>query len=79
VFLAHNPALVACVIHFSTWHIRGELLPPSAQVRDDQPCTSNYGGGGVDKGCLGISLFYSEACRLHSEMVKFERSIGIEN
>jgi hypothetical protein len=29
----------ARVLHYSTWRIRGEPLPPSAQVRGDQPCT----------------------------------------
>jgi hypothetical protein len=66
-------------IHSSTWRIWGEPLPPPVQVRSDQPCARNGGGCGVDKGWLGISLFCGEDCRLHREMVKFERSIGIEN
>jgi hypothetical protein len=66
-------------LHYSTWRIWGEPLPPSAQVRGDQPCAGNGGGFGVEKGWLRISLFCSEDCRLHCEMVKFAQSIGIGN
>jgi hypothetical protein len=38
-------------LHYSTWCIWGEPLPPPAQVRGDQPCAGN-GGGGVQKGWL---------------------------
>jgi hypothetical protein len=69
----------ARAIHYSTWCIWGEPLPSPAQVHRDQLCEGNSGGRGMDKGWLGISLFCSEDCRLHREMVKFERSIGIEN
>jgi hypothetical protein len=69
----------ARAIHYSTWRIWGELLPPLAQVRGDQPCASNDGDYSVDKGCLGICLFCSEDCKLHCKMVKLERSIGIGN
>jgi hypothetical protein len=69
----------AHVIHYLTWHIWGEPLPPPAQVRSDQPCADNSGDCGVDKGWLGISLFCSEDCRLRREMVKFEQSIRIGN
>jgi hypothetical protein len=69
----------ARAIHSSTWRISGELLPPPAQVRGDQPCVGNCDCCGVDKGWLRISLFCSEDCRLHCEMVKFEHSIGIGN
>jgi hypothetical protein len=68
-----------CAIHSSMWHIWAEPLPPLAQVHGDQPCAGNRGGCGVDKGWLVISLFCSEACKLHREMVKFEWSIGIGN
>jgi hypothetical protein len=51
---------VARVIHYSTWRIWGESLPPLAQVRSNQPCTGNGGDYGVDKGWLGVSLFCSE-------------------
>jgi hypothetical protein len=64
-------------IHSSTWRIWGEPLPPPAQVCGDQPCTRNGEDCGIDKGWLGISLFCSEDCRLHREMVQFEWSIGI--
>jgi hypothetical protein len=68
---------VARVLHYSTWRIWGEPLPPPTQVRGDQPCGGT--GGGVEKGWLRISLFCSEDCRLRCEMVKFARSIGIGN
>jgi hypothetical protein len=45
------------VIHYSTWCIWGEPLPPPAQVRDNQLCASNGGSCGVNKGRHGISLF----------------------
>jgi hypothetical protein len=64
-------------IHSSSWRIWGELLPPSAQVRSDQPCADNDGSCGMEKGWLRISLFCSEDCRLHCEMVKFAQSICI--
>jgi hypothetical protein len=66
----------ARAIHSSTWRIWGELLPPPAQVRGDQPCAGKGGCYDMDKGWLQISLFCSEDCRLHCEMVKFEGSIG---
>jgi hypothetical protein len=66
-------------LHYSTWRILGEPMPPPSQVRGDQPCTGNGGGCGVEKGCLRISLFCSEDCRLGCEMVKFAQSIGIGN
>jgi hypothetical protein len=67
------------VIHYSTWRIWGEPLPPPAQVRDDRPCAGNGGDCDVDKGWIGISLFCREDCILRREMVKLERSIGIAN
>jgi hypothetical protein len=70
---------VAREIHSSTWHIWGEPLPPSAQVRSDQPCAGNDSCYSVDKGWLQISLFCSEDCSLRFKMVKFEWSIGIGN
>jgi hypothetical protein len=69
----------ACALHYSTWWIWGELLLPPAQVRSNQPCAGTSGGCGVEKGWLQISLFCSEDCRLHCEMVKFAQSIGIGN
>jgi hypothetical protein len=69
----------ALAIHSSTWRIWGEPLPPPAQVRSDQLCAGTGGGCGVEKGCLRISLFCSEDCRLRYEMVKFAQSIGIGN
>jgi hypothetical protein len=69
----------ARALHYSTWRIWGEPLPPPAQVRGDQPCTGNGGGCSVEKGWLRISLFCSEDCRLRCEMVKFAQSIGIGN
>jgi hypothetical protein len=69
----------ARALHYSTWRIWGEPLPPVAQVRGDQPCAGTGCGCGVEKGCLRISLFCSEDCRLCCEMVKFSQSIGIGN
>jgi hypothetical protein len=63
-------------LHYSTWHIWGEPLPPPAQVRGNQPCAGTGGGCDVEKGLLRISLFCSEGCRLLSEMVKFAQRIG---
>jgi hypothetical protein len=40
------------VLHYSTWRIWGELLPPPAQVRGDQPCAGTGGGCSVEKGWL---------------------------
>jgi hypothetical protein len=64
------------VLHYSTWRIWGEPLPPSAQVRGDQPCAGTGGGCGVEKGWLQLSLFCSEDCRLRCKMVKFAQRIG---
>jgi hypothetical protein len=36
-------------LHYSTWSIWGEPLPPPAQVRGDQPCAGTGGGCGVEK------------------------------
>jgi hypothetical protein len=69
----------ARALHYSTWRIWGEPLPPPAQVRGYQPCAGNDGGCGVEKGWLQISLFCSEDCKLRCEMVKFAQSIGIGN
>jgi hypothetical protein len=63
-------------LHYSTWRIWGEPLPPPAQVCGDQPRASTGGGCGVEKGWLRISLFCSEDCGLHCEMVKFAQRIG---
>jgi hypothetical protein len=61
----------ARVLHYSTWRIWGEPLPPLAQVRGDQPCSGTGGSCGVEKGWLQISLFCSEDCWLRCEIVKF--------
>jgi hypothetical protein len=37
-------------LHYSTWRIWGEPLPPPTQVRGDQPCVGTGGGCGVEKG-----------------------------
>jgi hypothetical protein len=66
----------ARALHYPTWRIWGEPLPPPAQVRGDQPCTGTGGSCGVEKGWLQISLFCSEDCRLRCEMVKFAQRIG---
>jgi hypothetical protein len=63
-------------LHYSTWRIWGEPLPPPAQVCGDQPCAGTGGGCGVEKGWLRISLFCSKDCRLRCEMVKFAQRIG---
>jgi hypothetical protein len=63
------------VLHYSTWRIWGEPLPPPAQVHNDQ-CAGTGGGCGVEKGWLRISLSCSEDCRLRCEMVKFAQRIG---
>jgi hypothetical protein len=65
----------ARALHYSTWRIWGEPLPPQAQVRGDQ-CTGTSGGCGVEKAWLRISLFCSEDCGLRCEMVKFAQRIG---
>jgi hypothetical protein len=65
----------AHALHYSTWRIWGEPLPPPAQVRGDQ-CAGTGGGCDVEKGWLRISLFCSEDCRLRYEMVKFAQRIG---
>jgi hypothetical protein len=46
----------ARALHYSTWCIWGESMPPPAQVRGDQPCTGTGGGCGVEKGWLQISV-----------------------
>jgi hypothetical protein len=66
----------ARALHYSTWRIWGETLPPRAQVRGDQPCAGTGGGCGMEKGWLRISLFCSKDCRLRCEMVKFAQRIG---
>jgi TPR repeat protein len=65
-----------CALHYSTWRIWGEPLPPLTQVRGDPPCAGAGGGCGVEKGWLRISLFCSEDYRLRCEMVKFAQRIG---
>jgi hypothetical protein len=66
----------AHALHYSTWRIWCEPLPPPAQVHDDQPCAGTGGGYDVEKGWLQISLFCNEDCRLHCEIVKFTQRIG---
>jgi hypothetical protein len=66
----------ARALHYSTWRIWGEPLPPPAQVRGDQSCAGTGGDCGLEKGWLQISLFCSEECRLRCEMVKFAQRIG---
>jgi hypothetical protein len=44
-------------LHYSTWRIWGEPLPPPAQVRGDQPCAGTGGGCGVEKGCFEFLCF----------------------
>jgi hypothetical protein len=75
----HLREKAARVIHSSTWRIWSEQLPPPAHVHGDQPCTGNGDCCSLDKGWLWISLFCTEDCRLHCELFKFERSIGIGN
>jgi hypothetical protein len=66
----------ARALHYSTWCIWGEPLPPLAQVRDDQPYAGTGGGCGMEKEWLQISLFCSEDYRLRYKMVKFAQRIG---
>jgi hypothetical protein len=40
----------ARALHYSTWRIWGESLPPPAQVHGDQPCAGNSGGCSAEKG-----------------------------
>jgi hypothetical protein len=40
----------AHALHYSTWRIWGEPLPPSALVHGDQPCAGTGGGCDVEKG-----------------------------
>jgi hypothetical protein len=42
----------ARALHYSTWRIWGEPLPPPSQVRGDQPCAGISGGCGMEKGWL---------------------------
>jgi TPR repeat protein len=63
-------------LHYSTWRIWGEPLPPLALVHGYQPCTGTGGGCDVEKGWLRISLFCSEDFRLRCEMVKFAQRIA---
>jgi hypothetical protein len=63
-------------LHYSTWRIWGEPLPPQAQVQGDQLCAGTGDSCGMEKGWLRISLFCSEDCRLRCEMVKFAQRIG---
>jgi hypothetical protein len=42
----------AHALHYSTWRIWGEPLPPPAQVRGDQPCAGTGSVCGVEKGWL---------------------------
>jgi hypothetical protein len=65
----------ARALHYSTWRIWGEPLPPPAQVHNEQ-CAGIGGGCSVEKGWLRISLFCSEDCRLCCKMVKFAQRIG---
>jgi hypothetical protein len=67
---------VAQALHYSTWRIWGEPLPPPTRVRGDQPCAGTGGGCSMEKGWLRISLFCSEDCRLCCEMVKFAQRKG---
>jgi TPR repeat protein len=69
----------ARALHYLTWSIWGEPLPPPAQVRGDQLCAGTGGGCSVEKGWFQISLFCCEDCRLRCEMVKFAQSIRIGN
>jgi hypothetical protein len=69
----------ARALHYSTWRIWGEPLPPPAQVHGDQPCVGTGGGCDVEKGWHRISLFCSEDRRLCCEMVKFTQNMGIGN
>jgi hypothetical protein len=57
----------ALVIHYSTWRIWSEPLPPPAQVRGNQPCTGTDTGCDVEKGWLRISLFSSGDYRLRAK------------
>jgi hypothetical protein len=49
----------ASALHYSTWRIWGEPLPPSAQVRGDQPCAGIGGGCSVEKD--GFEFLYFAA------------------
>jgi hypothetical protein len=42
----------ARALHYLTWRIWGEPLPPPAHVRGDQQCTGTGGGCGMEKGLL---------------------------
>jgi TPR repeat protein len=66
----------ARALHYSTWRIWGEPLPPLTQVSGDQPCAGTVGGCGMEKGWLRISLFCNKDCSLRCEMVKFAQRIG---
>uniref|UniRef100_K3YZK0 F-box domain-containing protein n=1 Tax=Setaria italica TaxID=4555 RepID=K3YZK0_SETIT len=66
----------AKVVHQTTWRKGGELLPPTL-VHGDILCTGS--SCGVTKGWPQITLFCSKDCRIHREIVLFQREIGIYN
>ena len=73
-WLCHEVAVN--VIHEMTW--RNKWLPPAAaQVRDDFLCAGN--DYGIPEGWEERTLFCSEDCRLHREIILFEKAIGIRN
>jgi hypothetical protein len=47
----------ACALHYSTWHIWGEPLPPPTQVHGDQPCAGTGSSCGVEKEWLRFLCF----------------------
>jgi hypothetical protein len=64
----------ARVLHYLTWRIWGEPLPPLAQVHGDQ-CASTGEGCGMEKDDFEF-LFCSKDRRLLYKMVKFAHRIG---
>uniref|UniRef100_K3Z0H1 Uncharacterized protein n=1 Tax=Setaria italica TaxID=4555 RepID=K3Z0H1_SETIT len=66
----------AYLVNRVTWHGHGDPLPPTP-VRGDFPGAG--GDCGKVKGWEQATLFCNEDCRIHHEIVAFERRMGIDN
>ena len=67
----------AKMIHETTWWHNKWSPPSPTQVHGDLPCTGS--DCGILKGWEERTLFCSEDCRLHREIILFEKAIGIGN
>uniref|UniRef100_K3YD53 Uncharacterized protein n=1 Tax=Setaria italica TaxID=4555 RepID=K3YD53_SETIT len=66
----------AYLVNKVTWRGHGDPLPP-APFHGDFSCAG--GDCGKDKGWEQAALFCNEDCRIHHEIVAFERRMGIDN